>query len=199
MYKRQGLRDLDVELDALACRDGELVLVKRGVGGWSDGEWLVDVELAVEPRRELARVTLAYSREPPPDGRELPFEVTGERTMLPPRPPLTWRGFVYRRAQWRRTADGALAGQGRTVESTDIWATPFVPETRLPGAELENVFRAQLSLEPVGETVRTLKLRSLQRFASGSSAGAVVGTDGAWSVLDEKARVILHLTGLAYS
>ena len=200
-----GLRDLKVELEALACRDGELVLVKRGAGAWRDGEWLVDVELAVElpqgSRRDLARLALVYAREPPPWGREVPFEMTGEREPFASRPPLTWKGFVYRAAQWHRTAHGALVGLARPVEPADLWATPFVPETRLPGAELENVFRAQMTLRPAGEPVRTLGLSSLERFASGPSAGAVVGVggDGAWSVLDETARVVVHLAGLAYS
>ncbi len=107
----------------------------------------------------------------------MPFEVTGERETLASRPPLTWKGFVYRAAQWRRTADGALVGLVRIVEPADLWATPFVPETRLPAAELENVFRAQLSLS--SSSARTLGLASLERFASGPSSGAVVGGDGA--------------------
>ena len=200
----RGLRDLEVELEALACRDGELVLLKRGAGGWRDGEWLVDVELAVEPpqgsRRDLARLALVYAREPQPHGREVPFGATGERETFASRPPLTWKGFVYRAAQWHRAPQGVLVGLARAVEPADLWATPFVPETRLPGAELENVFRAQLTLRPEGEAVRTLRLSSLERFASGSSRGTVIGAGvGEWSVLDESARVVVHLTGLAYS
>jgi NAD(P)-dependent dehydrogenase (short-subunit alcohol dehydrogenase family) len=186
----RGLRDLEVELEALACSGGELVLVKRGAGEWRDGEWVVDVELA-----ELARVALVYSREPPPEGREVPFDVTGERETFAPRSPLVWKGFVYRPAQWRRAADGALVGLVRSVEPADVWATPFVPEARLPGAELESVFRAELSRRPG----RRLRLASLERFASGPSAGAVIGRDGAWSVLDESAQVVVELTGLACS
>ena len=192
----RGLRDLEVELEALACSGGGLVLVKRGSGGWRGEEWVVDVELEVEPGRSLARVALVYSREPPPEGREVPFEVTGERETLAPRPPLTWRGFVYRAPQWRRAADGTLAGLARTVEPADVWATPFVPEARLPAAELESILRAQLSLSR--SAAGTLRLALLERFASAASSGAVVGEDGEWSVLDGAARVVVQLAGLAY-
>jgi NAD(P)-dependent dehydrogenase (short-subunit alcohol dehydrogenase family) len=185
----RGLRDLEVELEALAFRDGELVLVKRGAGAWRGDEWVVDVELG-----EFARVALIYSREPPPEGREIPFDVMGERETIAPQGPLTWKGFVYRPAQWRRTASGALVGLTRTVEPADVWATPFVPQTRLPGAELENVFRAAAA-----GPARTLRLASLERFEPGPSAGAIVGADGAWSVLDDKARVVVHVVGLAYA
>jgi hypothetical protein len=150
---------------------------------------VVVVELGV-----FARVAVIYSREPPQEGREVPFDVTGERETIAPQGPLTWNGFVYRPAQWRRTANGALVGLVRTVEPADVWATPFVPQTRLPGAELENVFRAAAR-----EPGRTLRLASLKRFASGPSAGAVVGADDTWSVLDGKARVVVQLAGLAYA
>ena len=192
----RGLRDLEVELEALAYSGGGLVLVKRGSGGWRGEEWVVDVELEVEPGRSLARVALVYSREPPPEGREVPFELTGERETLAPRPPLTWRGFVYRAPQWHRAADGTLAGLARTVEPADVWATPFVPEARLPAAELESILRAQLSLSR--SAAGTLRLALLERFASAASSGAVVAKDGEWSVLDGAARVVVQLAGLAF-
>ena len=64
----RGLRDLEVALEALACSGGGLVLVKRGSGRWRGEEWVVDVELEVEPGRSLARVALVYSRDPPRRG-----------------------------------------------------------------------------------------------------------------------------------
>ena len=198
------LRDLEVELAALACRAGELTLVKRGTGRWRDNAWVVDVELSVElPTgiRDLAHLELVYSREAPEPGREVPVEVPGEAETIASCPPLAWQGFVYRAAQWRRAADGALLGLVRTAEPADLWATPFVPEAALPGAQLENVFRAELSLLRPVEPVRRLRLARLERDGRERKWGAVLRTargDG-WSVLDETARTALRLDGLTYA
>ena len=201
----RGLRDLKVELEALACRDGELVLVKRGAGAWRDGEWLVDVELAVElpqgSRRDLARLALVYAREPPPWGREVPFEVTGERE----------RSRLGLRSHGRASCTGLRNGtERRTARSS---ASRELSSRRISGrrrSSRRRACRAQSSRTSSGPSCRFGRqaspcgrsaLSSLERFASGPSAGAVVGVggDGAWSVLDETARVVVHLAGLAYS
>jgi hypothetical protein len=180
------------------------MLVKRGTGRWHDDGWLVEVELAVElptGLRDLGRLELVYAREPAEAGPQVPVEVCGEAEAIVSVPPLDWRGFVYRRAQWRRTADGALAGRVRAAEPSDLWATPFVPEAALPGAQLESIFRAALSLQRAGEPVRRLSLARMERFGHEREWGAVLGTrlgDG-WSVLDEASRTALRLDGLAYS
>jgi hypothetical protein len=198
------LRELEVELAALACKTGELTLVKRGAGRWRDDEWTVDVDLAVElpsGLRDLARLELVYSREPPAAGPEVAVEVAGEAETIGAAPSLAWNGFVYRPAQWRRMDDGALLGLVRTVEPSDLWATPFVPGTTLPGAQLENVLRAELVLHGQDAPARRLRLARMERFALDRSWGAVVrpAEGGAWSVLDEAARTALRLDGLAYS
>src|SRR5439155_11257415 len=122
------LRDLEVDLAALACREGELTLVKRGTGRWRDNAWAVDVELSVElPTgiRDLAHLELVYSREPPEPGREVQVEVTGEAVTISSGPPLVWQGFVVRVAQWQLAADGAVIWLVRTWDHSDLWDTSF--------------------------------------------------------------------------
>jgi NAD(P)-dependent dehydrogenase (short-subunit alcohol dehydrogenase family) len=197
------LLDLEVDLGALACKAEELKVVKRGAGRWRDDVWTVAVELAVElPSgiRDLARLELVYAREPPQAGPEGQIEVTGTVEATASGAPLAWEGFVYRAAQWRRATDGAVVGLVRTVEPSDLWATPFVPDAALPGAQLENIFRAQLSLERPA-SVRRLRLARMERYAVERAWGTVRGSarGGGWSVLDEAGRTILDLDGLAYS
>lgn len=198
------LRGLEIELAGLACRAGALRLVKRGAGRWGDEGWLVDVELAVElptGLRDLARLELVYTREPPAAGRETAVEAGGDVEAIPSSPPLDWQGFVYRRAQWRRSADGALVGRVRPAEPSDLWATPFVPDAALPGAQLESILRTALSLQGPADPVRRLSLARMERFARDGEWGALVGTqrgDG-WAVLDGASRTALRLDGLAYS
>jgi hypothetical protein len=198
------LRDLEVDLGALACKGGELTLVKRGAGRWRDDLWAVEVELAVElPSgiRDLARLELLYSREPAEAGRELPVEADGDAEAMTSRPPISWEGFVYRAAQWRRSADGALVGLVRPVEPSDLWATPFVPATALPGAQLESILRAELSRDGSNAPVRRLRLARMEQFAFHRASGTVVRPTGdeAWSVLDEAGRTALRLDALSYS
>jgi NAD(P)-dependent dehydrogenase (short-subunit alcohol dehydrogenase family) len=198
------LRGLEIDLAGLACRSGELMLVKRGAGRWGDDGWLVDVELAVElptGLRDLGRLELVYSREQPEAGPEVPVDEGGEAEEILSSAPLEWQGFVYRRAQWRRMADGALAGLVRTTEPSDLWATPFVPEAVLPGAQLESIFRAGLSLQRPSRQIRRLSLGRMERFAREREWGAILGTHGGdgWFVLDEASRTAMRLEGLAYS
>jgi hypothetical protein len=197
------LRGLELDLGALACRAGELTLVKRGTGGWRDEGWLVDVELAVElptGLRDLGRLQLVYTREPPGPGRDVRVEAGGEAEAIAAVAPFEWRGFVYRRAQWRRTEDGVLVGLVRTAQPSDLWAMPFVPEPALPGPQLECILHAALALQRTGEPVRALTLDRLERFAHERGSGLVLGAPRGegWSVLDEDSRETLRLDGLAY-
>jgi hypothetical protein len=169
--------------------------VKRGTGRWRGDEWSVEVELAVElPTgiRDLARLELVYARDEPEAGAEVSFDPEGAADGATTGEPLAWRGLVYRPAQWRRTADGGLVGLVRSAEPADLWATPFVPETALPGAQLESILRVELT----GAATR-LRLARMERFARDRDWGAVVGGAGAWTILDETARAVLWLDGLA--
>ena len=199
-----GLRDLEVDLETLASRDEALTFVKRGSGSWRDDAWVVDVEFTVETPsglRELARLELVYSREAPSIGAELPIEPTGENYAVASFPPLAWNGLVYPAAQWRQTRDGTLVGLVRNAQPSDLWATPFVPESALPGAQLENIFRAALSLQQPVEPAQRLRLERLDRFASGEEWGPVVRPPRGdeWVILDPDAHIALRLEGLAYS
>ena len=89
----------------------------------------------------------------------------------------------------------------RTAAPADLWATPFVPEAALPGAQLENVLRAELFLLRPAEPVRRLRLARLERFGREREWGAIVRTarGDEWSVLDEAGRTALRLDGLTYA
>ncbi len=193
------LRNLEVDLAALAADGGELAFTKRGAGRWSDGAWQVDVTLEVG-HRELARLELLYSAEPPGAGPEVSVEATEATEPLGSRPPLTWDGLVYRAAQWRRAPDRRLVGRVRAAEPSDLWATSFVPEAVLPGAQLENVLQAALALQEPAEPVQRLRLDRMERFARALPWGEAVGSarGDAWSILDEDGRTALRLDGLGY-
>jgi NAD(P)-dependent dehydrogenase (short-subunit alcohol dehydrogenase family) len=193
----QELRNLEVDLDALASRDGELTFVKRGTGRWADGAWQVDVELDVGGR-ELARLELLYAAEAPTAGPELSPDVTGEAEALSSPAPLAWGGLVYRAAQWQRAPDGQLVGAVRSAEPADLWATSFVPEAALPGAQLENVFHAALALQQPAAPAHRLRLARMERLGGGREWGAVLGMGDAWSILDADDRTALNLEGLRY-
>ena len=193
------LRDLDVNLAALASRDGALTIRKRGTSSRRDGEWHVDVELEVEGAGELGRLRLVYLADAPAAGPEMSVEATAETVELRPGAPLEWRGQVYRAAQWRRTEDGGLAADVRTTEPADLWAMPYVPQAALPGAQLENVFRAALALHRPGAPPERLRLGRLERFAGGDWGGVVrTAGEAAWYVLGPDGRTRLRLEGLDY-
>ena len=191
------LRNLRVDLPALAG-SGALTFVKRAAGGRRDAVWVVGVELAVG-EAELAHMELVYSRDEPAAGPEVSIDADGEAEEVAPVPPLAWHGRVYRAAQWRQARDGTIVGQVRTAEPSDLWATTFVPEAALPGAQLENIFRAELSLQRPAAAVRRLCLRRMERFSGSRGWGPVVrSAEGSWSVLDKDGRTALHLEGLVY-
>lgn len=197
------LRNLWVDLAGLSSDAGPLTFVKRGAGKWSDGTWGVDVELDIETRdgiQELARLELLYSVEAPEAGPELSIEATGPAEALGSSPPLEWKGFVYRAAQWRRAQDGRMVGQVRSAEPSDLWATSFVPGATLPGAQLENIFHAALARQRPAARVGRLRLERMERFARASEWGAVVHSDqgDAWSILGDDGRTALTLEGLNY-
>jgi hypothetical protein len=61
----------------------------------------------------------------------------------------------------------------RPTEPADLWATPFVPETALPGAQLESILRVELAA-----AATRLGLVRMKRFARDRDWGAVVGSAG---------------------
>jgi NAD(P)-dependent dehydrogenase (short-subunit alcohol dehydrogenase family) len=198
-----GLRALEVDLLALRTDAGLLRLVKRGAGSWRDGLWVVDVELSAGlagGSRGLATMELLYSKDEPRVEPEVPIESTGEPEAVDSAPPLTWDGRVYPRALWWRAPSGTLTGHVRAAESSDVWATPFVPEAALPDAHLENMLRAALWLQRPAESVRRLRLAQLDRFARAGEWGIVVHSAGGdvWSILGDDARTALRLSGLEY-
>jgi hypothetical protein len=197
------LRNLEVDLDALATKGGELTFVKRGTGRWNEGSWEVDVALDVEGPAplELARLQLLYSAEPPAVGSDGSLEAAEAVEALGSPPPLAWDGHVYRAAQWRRTPDGRMVGLVRTAEPSDLWATSFVPTAVLPGAQLENLFHAALAMQQPAAPARRLRILRIERFARPAPWGAVVGSarGDAWSILDEDGRTALRVEGLGYA
>jgi hypothetical protein len=197
------LRNLEVELGELSTQGGALTIVKRGAGKWRDATWEVDIELDVEApsgTRELARLQLLYSRDAPEAGPEVSIEATGPSEALASCPPLTWDGSVYRRAQWRRAQDGTMVGQARTAEPSDLWATSFVPQAALPGAQLENIFLAALALQRPATPVHQLRLARMHPFSGAREWGTVIrAAEGeSWSVVDQEARTALRLEELDY-
>jgi NAD(P)-dependent dehydrogenase (short-subunit alcohol dehydrogenase family) len=198
------LRNLHVDLDALSSRAGALTFVKRGTGKWHDKIWAVDVELDVAATsgiRELARLELIYSDEKPRVGPEVPIDAQRRVDAVSSCPPLAWDGLVYRPALWRQAPDGTMVGEVRTAEPSDLWATSYVPEAVLPGAQLENIFLAALSFQRPAVPVHRLRLARMERFDKASKWGVVVGSaqGDVWSVLDGDGRMALHMKGLDFA
>jgi len=86
------------------------------------------------------------------------------------------------------TAPAAALRRVRSCSASDLWSTPFLPETVLPPGGIDHLLR--LARQP-GES--ELSIHSIDVLAPGQVCGFVQGPlpDGRWNLLDPQGRVIL--------
>ncbi|MFI1399317.1 SDR family NAD(P)-dependent oxidoreductase [Streptomyces sp. NPDC020681] len=137
------LRDLQVRLDGLRFTDGHLLLHREAHGGYTDGEWCVDVAVRDPEGSDIATVTLVYGAEPAE-----PVAVVDEESGNWPSGRtgwLSWSGVVFPEGRYDtagRDRDGGLRLGLAPVLPADLWTVPFPPDPTVAPAAVEAIVRA---------------------------------------------------------
>jgi NAD(P)-dependent dehydrogenase (short-subunit alcohol dehydrogenase family) len=130
---------------ALASSDAPFVFEREVTGRWHAKRWLVDVTFTdASVRRPFGRVQFVFERDDQPAPQPVSHaNVTAiEPVTIENARGLTWCSLVLDSGHWARTSAGELVGKVRRRPSTDVWALPYVPRTRLPGHLVEAALRA---------------------------------------------------------
>ncbi len=130
---------------ALASSDAPFVFEREVTGRWHAKRWLVDVTFTdASVRRPFGRVQFVFERDDQPAPEPVSHaNVTAiEPVTIENARGLTWCSLVLDSGHWARTGAGELVGKVRRRPSTDLWALPYVPRTRLPGHLVEAALRA---------------------------------------------------------
>jgi NAD(P)-dependent dehydrogenase (short-subunit alcohol dehydrogenase family) len=131
----------------LGPSDAPFVFEREVTGRWHAKRWLVDVAFAdASARRPFGRVQFVFERDDQPAPERLAqANITAiEPVTIENARGLAWRSLVLDGGKWARTGAGELVGKVRRRQSTDVWALPYVPRTRLPGHLIEAALRAMV-------------------------------------------------------
>jgi hypothetical protein len=200
------VRDVRVDIDALALRDGGLELRRGAAGSRVDGRWCVDVTMhRADDGREVLQARLVYgdsevSLSQGPKLRRRNATAAGEQPQaghhLRGRPDgLAWAGLAVPPADWWEQED-QLRGRVRPTSRADLWALPNTPHHLLPTNALENILAAHATVG--GAADRVLNIRTLRRAAGGSEADVEGSpTTGQWTVFDATGSPILVVEGMS--
>ena len=192
------IRDVRVDIAALALRDAQLDLRRRAAGSRVDGRWCVDVTMhRADNHREVLRARFVYDSEASlPQDRSAPrngvalsdSSPVGRRLRGQP-DGLAWHGLAIPAADWSER-DGRLHTRVRPTRPADLWALPNPPHHVLPTNALESILAAHATVATPG--ARVLEIRALRR-ASGATEADVEGspTTGRWTVFDAADTPIL--------
>jgi NAD(P)-dependent dehydrogenase (short-subunit alcohol dehydrogenase family) len=192
------LRDIRVDIAALAMHNGRLELRRRAEGSRVDGQWCVDVTVhRADDHRELAKARLVYTEPSLPRLPTQPPATTaaGSSSSAPHRrlrgqpDGMAWRGLAIPAPDWSEKAD-RLYARVPTTSTADLWALPNPPHHTLPTNALEGILAAQATVADAA--ARRLYIGVL-RLAGGRSEHSVEGspTTGSWAVIDETGSPIL--------
>ena len=194
------LRDVRVDIAALALQGGRLELRRRADGSRIDGQWCVDVTIhRADDHREVAKVRLVYcegkvslSQEPTlrPLSLAAPAEFSQAGRRLRGQPDgLAWRGLAVPEPYWWEK-DGRLCTRVRPTSTADLWAMPNPPRHVLPTNALESILAAHAT---VGDAADRLIQIGALRLSAGGTEDIVEGspTTGSWTVLDTTGSQIL--------
>jgi NAD(P)-dependent dehydrogenase (short-subunit alcohol dehydrogenase family) len=194
------LRDVRVDIGALAMRDGRLTFRRRADGSQVDGRWCVDVTMhRDDDHREVAKARLVYSDNPTSLSPE-PGPRTGNGAVRadPARPGrglrghpggIAWHGLAIPEPEWLQTTD-PLRGRITPTHPADLWALPNPPHHLLPTNALEGIVAAHISTS--GTAAGMLHIGTL-RLAAGGREDIVEGSvsAGRWTVRDAAGSPIL--------
>jgi NAD(P)-dependent dehydrogenase (short-subunit alcohol dehydrogenase family) len=194
------LRDVRVDIAALAMRDGRLEFRRRADGSRVDGQWCVDVTLhRADDHREAVNVRLVYcdsevSLSQPPKLRLVsevaPAESAQAGRQLRGQPDgLAWRGLAVPTPDWWEEDDRVRA-HVRPTSTADLWAQPNPPHHVLPTNALESILAAHATAGSGAD--RLLHVGAL-RLTAGGNEDIVEGSPrtGSWTVLDKTGSPIL--------
>ncbi len=199
------IRDVRVDIAALALRDAQLELRRGAAGSRVDGRWCVDVTMhRADNHQEVLRARFVYDSEAslPQEPKVRPrngvahsdSSPVGRRLRGQP-DGLAWHGLAIPSADWSER-DGRLHTHVRPTRPADLWALPNPPHHVLPTNALESILAAHATVARAG--ARVLEIRALRR-AGGATEAAVEGspTTGQWTVFDAADTPILLVEQLS--
>jgi NAD(P)-dependent dehydrogenase (short-subunit alcohol dehydrogenase family) len=200
------IRDVRVDIGALALRDGRLELRREAAGSRVDGRWCVDVTMhRADDHRGVLHARLVYddsevsrSQEPtlrPRNGVTLADASPVMRELRGQPDGLAWRGLAIRAADWW-DKDDTLRARVRPTSPADIWALPNPPHHVLPTHALESILAAHATLGDAAArrlTIRTLRQEICGREATLEGSPAT----GQWTVFDATGSAILVVEGMS--
>lgn len=200
------LRDVCVDIAALALRDGRLMLRRGATGSRVDGRWCVDVTMhRADDHRQVLQARLVYgdsavslTQEPklrPRNGAALGEASPVGRRLRGQPDGLAWPGLAVPAADWWEEND-PLRGRVRPTRPADLWALPNPPHHVLPTNALESIIAVHATVG--GAAGRILDIHAL-RFGAGGSEDIVEGSPntGQWTVLDKAGSPILAMEGMS--
>jgi NAD(P)-dependent dehydrogenase (short-subunit alcohol dehydrogenase family) len=200
------VRDVRVDIAALALCGGHLELRRGAAGSRVDGQWCVDVTMhRADNHREVLHARLVYGdsevslpQEPKPrprNGVALGDASPVGRRLRGQPDGLAWRGLAVPAADWSEN-DDPLRARVRPTSPADLWTLPNPPHHVLPTNALESILAAHATVG--GTADRVLDIRALRRAAGGSEAD-VEGrpTTGQWTVFDATGSPILVVEGMS--
>ncbi|GCF09616.1 SDR family NAD(P)-dependent oxidoreductase [Dictyobacter arantiisoli] len=205
----QEIHTLTVNVQALKQDpDGTFAFEREVLGDWQADKWVVDVKLTKigTPGREaLAQLQLVYAPEKPqPETAPTIDAASWPDVVLDSADDLTWMGFVFKRARWKRGTDQLLVGELLVgeVESyhpADLWVLPVPPTSQLPLSQFENIVRAVIAQRSATTAITTLTIECLKLYDSAAAVGPIIGNtqENSWYVMDQAwERTLLYLQNL---
>ncbi|MBT2389522.1 SDR family NAD(P)-dependent oxidoreductase [Streptomyces sp. ISL-1] len=154
------LRNLQVHLGGLRFTGEHLTLHREARGGYSDGEWCVDVTIRGAEGTDIAAVTLVYGDRPAERTRTtVPVDDGASSRPAARSGRLSWSGVVFPEKPADRS-EGGLRIDLPPVEPADLWTVPFPPDPTLAPAAVEAIVR-EVDRHTVRDAAGTLTVRRL--------------------------------------
>lgn len=220
-----ALVNIDVQLQELVlaagsqgARDLHIELQSEAIGYWLGEAWHVDVRLrrastTLEPRtlepgapagnvREVLRLTLVYRTEPCAPRQITPWPIPPACAQsLPTSAQAQWSAQVWRCASWQQDSQGSWYGQVPAADASDLWATPYPPQLRLPVSAIENALRLLWAQQLESGVFNSLCIDQIQLHATVPTSAlwllqhqpgqfAVCNTQGQVGTLIDGARLL---------
>ncbi len=199
------VRDVHVDIAALALRDAQLEFKRGAAGSRVDGRWCVDVAMhRADDHREVLRARLVYDdskvalpqelKVRPRNGVALVDFSTKARRLRGQPYGLAWHCLAIPAVDWSER-DGRLRAHVRPTRPADLWALPSPPHHVLPTNALESILAAHATV--AGTDDHVLEIRAL-RLVTGARETDVEGspTTGRWTVFDATETPILLVEGM---
>jgi NAD(P)-dependent dehydrogenase (short-subunit alcohol dehydrogenase family) len=193
-----ALRNVTMDLACLALDPRQVFVFDRDAHGrWEGEHWVVQIRF-VRGEREFGSVRVVFERmETPAHSSPVAESVaTGEPADICGARGLAWTGIAFDAGQWARGPRGGLLAEIKPASATDLWATPYVPQLRLPVALLEAAIRVTAAVTADEGPVDNLLLDALDVIDGARQASKLVQAGRSMVYLDKEARTTHAVTGL---